>query len=50
MSEEYIQETCQELSDLEYVVYILRSETDPTKMYCGSTNNIKRRLRQHNAY
>jgi len=31
-----------------FCVYILRSETDPTKMYCGYTNNIQRRIRQHN--
>lgn len=31
-----------------YVVYILRSTTSPDKFYCGSTNNIHRRIRQHN--
>lgn len=31
-----------------YVVYILRSTTTPNEFYCGSTNNIHRRIRQHN--
>lgn len=31
-----------------YVVYILRSVSEPNHFYCGMTNNIRRRLRQHN--
>ena len=32
------------------VVYILRSVSDPDLFYCGYTNNIKRRIRQHNGF
>jgi predicted GIY-YIG superfamily endonuclease len=32
----------------EYICYILRSVTAPLRTYAGSTNNIIRRLRQHN--
>ncbi len=31
------------------VVYILRSETDPSKHYVGLTSNLARRLTCHNA-
>lgn len=31
-----------------YVVYVLRSEVNPDLMYYGMTNDIQRRLRQHN--
>jgi len=31
-----------------YIVYILRSESNESLFYCGMTNNIRRRLRQHN--
>lgn len=50
MTEEYIVETCKPLGHLDYVVYILRSQTNPNLVYCGMTNNIKRRLRQHNGH
>ncbi len=33
-----------------YLVYILRSYINPSLFYCGSTNNIHRRLRQHNGF
>lgn len=29
-------------------VYILKSKTHPNKIYIGSTNNLKRRLLEHN--
>lgn len=32
------------------VVYILRSLSDPNLFYCGYTNNIRRRIRQHNGF
>jgi len=32
----------------DYVLYILRSQPSPNRTYCGTTNNMKRRLRQHN--
>lgn len=32
----------------EWVVYILRSVTSPMRTYAGATNNIIRRIRQHN--
>lgn len=50
MSEIYIAEVCKPLEDLDYVVYVLRSQVDPNLVYCGMTNNIKRRLRQHNGH
>ncbi len=31
-----------------YVVYLLVSETTPHKTYVGCTNNMARRIRQHN--
>lgn len=31
-----------------WVVYVLVSEPRPMRTYCGSTNNLTRRLRQHN--
>jgi len=31
-----------------FFVYVLRSENNKNLMYCGYTNNVKRRLRQHN--
>lgn len=48
--EEYITNVCNKynLSNFIWVVYVLRSETQPDLMYVGSTNNIRRRLRQHN--
>lgn len=49
--EEYIQTLFvenEELSTYTWVVYVLRSETNPNLMYCGMTNNLRRRLRQHN--
>lgn len=50
LSSDYIVDLCEnyDLDDYEWVVYILRSVSDPNLMYCGSTNNIRRRLRQHN--
>jgi putative endonuclease len=33
---------------MEHVVYILRSEADRNLMYIGMTNNMERRLKQHN--
>lgn len=45
--EEYIRETCKDL-DVEWVVYVLRSVVNKNLMYVGCTNNILRRLRQHN--
>ena len=50
MSEDYIAATCNALGPMDYVVYVLRSQTDPNLMYCGMTNNIRRRLRQHNGH
>jgi structure-specific endonuclease subunit SLX1 len=46
----YIKDLCHEysLDQYTYVVYVLRSESEPNLMYCGCTNNIRRRLRQHN--
>jgi structure-specific endonuclease subunit SLX1 len=32
------------------IVYILRSSSDSDKFYCGYTNNIARRIRQHNGF
>ena len=48
--EKYIRRLCKkyDLDDYTWVVYVLRSQEDPDLMYCGSTNNIRRRLRQHN--
>lgn len=48
--DEYINEIYEqyELHKYEWVAYTLRSTYNPNIMYCGSTNNIKRRLRQHN--
>lgn len=49
--ESYIKEICDNLDGewkLEWVVYVLRSVSNPHLMYCGMTNNIRRRLRQHN--
>ena len=46
--EHYIKETCKHLTDYVWVVYVLRSHTNPNLMYVGCTNNIQRRLRQHN--
>ena len=37
-----------ELFNYTWVVYVLRSVDDSNYMYCGCTNNIYRRLRQHN--
>jgi predicted GIY-YIG superfamily endonuclease len=34
--------------DHKYVVYVLRSETKKNMMYCGMTNDFRRRIRQHN--
>jgi len=31
-----------------YYVYILKSKSNPDKYYVGYTNNIKRRILQHN--
>lgn len=31
-----------------YLVYVLVSESDPRKTYCGCTNDAKQRLRRHN--
>jgi predicted GIY-YIG superfamily endonuclease len=52
MSEEYIRDLCEQenLNDLKYVVYVLRSQKNQNLVYCGMTNNIKRRLRQHNGH
>lgn len=50
MTEAYIAGVCQSLEHLDYVVYVLRSQADPNLVYCGMTNNIKRRLRQHNGH
>lgn len=48
--EEYIAELCQtyNLEQYTWVVYILRSAENPNLTYVGMTNNIRRRLRQHN--
>ena len=35
--------------DKQYFVYILRSVCHPDKTYVGMTNNIRRRLEEHNA-
>jgi predicted GIY-YIG superfamily endonuclease len=32
-----------------YYVYILRSETDPSRHYVGLTSHLLRRIRAHNA-
>lgn len=32
-----------------YFVYILESEKDPTKIYVGFTNDLNKRLEEHNA-
>ena len=50
--EQYISSLCDSLSstwseEITWTVYILRSEADRNLMYVGSTNNIRRRLRQH---
>lgn len=54
MSEEYIAQICAEVElrspGLEYVVYVLRSQTNKNLMYCGMTSDIRRRLRQHNGH
>lgn len=50
MSEAYITELCKSFDHLDYVVYVLRSQADPNLVYCGMTNNIRRRLRQHNGH
>lgn len=34
--------------DLCWVVYVLVSTPRPMRTYCGSTNNLAKRLRQHN--
>ena len=31
-----------------HYVYILRSQSDPTKVYIGSTANLRSRMRSHN--
>jgi predicted GIY-YIG superfamily endonuclease len=31
-----------------YYVYVLRSEKDSDKLYIGFTNNLERRINQHN--
>lgn len=31
----------------DWCCYVLRSVSQPNLMYCGSTNNLRRRLRQH---
>jgi putative endonuclease len=49
--EDYIKELCDDLennSEIKWVVYILRSTVNSDLMYCGMTNDIRRRLRQHN--
>ena len=46
--EEYIRNICEPYLHLEFVVYVLRSVTNTNLMYVGYTNNIVRRLRQHN--
>jgi putative endonuclease len=54
MTEEYIRVIRDILTDSDenwwspWCVYILRSQTNPNLMYCGMTNNIYKRLRQHN--
>lgn len=52
MTEEYITHLCdnENLGELDYVMYVLRSQTKSNMIYCGMTNNIQRRLRQHNGY
>ena len=50
MAEDYIRNICENLENLRYVVYVLRSQKNQNLVYCGMTNNIKRRLRQHNGY
>ena len=40
--------SCKELENIPFIVYVLRSESDENLMYCGYTNNVQRRLRQHN--
>ncbi|MFC1704285.1 GIY-YIG nuclease family protein [Candidatus Omnitrophota bacterium] len=32
-----------------YIVYILKSLKDPTRSYIGLTQNLKRRLEEHNS-
>ena len=32
-----------------YYVYLLQSKVNPRKFYLGSTNDLKRRLQEHNA-
>ena len=43
-----IDATVSDIGAGEWVVYLLRSETRPRRTYCGATNNLRRRLRQHN--
>ena len=31
-----------------YIVYILKSRTDPSKAYTGITHNLEKRLKEHN--
>ncbi len=33
---------------MSYVCYVLRSRASPCRTYCGTTNNLTRRIRQHN--
>ena len=33
----------------EYFVYILKSQKDPERYYIGVTQNLKQRLKEHNA-
>jgi putative endonuclease len=49
-TEDYITDLCEtyNLSRYTWVVYILRSVQNPNLTYVGMTNNIRRRLRQHN--